>query len=69
MSYLGCIVHIMASPGLQELLQLIYARNAVVHMLSDNAIARAVRAHFIVDASLNALMLTNVFSAPLPNQH
>ena len=69
MSYLGCIGHIMASSGLQELLELIYAPNAVVHMLSGKAIARAVRAHFIVDAALNALMLTNVLNAPLPSQH
>ena len=56
----------MASSGLQELLELIYAPNAVVHMLSGNAIARAVRAHFIVDAALNAMMLTDVLNAPLP---
>ena len=62
MSFIGCIGHVMASSGLQELLELIYA---VVHMLIGKAI---VRAHFIVDAALNAMMLTDVLNAPLPIQ-
>ena len=64
MSFLGCIGHLMASSGLQEMLELIYAPNAVVHMLSGKAIARALRAHFIVDAALNALMLKSVLNVP-----
>ena len=68
MSFLGCIGHLMASSGLQEMLELIYAPNAVVHMLSGKAIARAIRAHFIVDAALNALLLKSVFNAPLPEK-
>ena len=47
----------MAASDLQELLELIYAPNAVVHMLIGKAIARAVRGHFIVDAALNVLIL------------
>jgi len=66
MSFLGCIGHLMVSSGLQELMELIYAPNAVIHMFSGKAIARAVRAHLIVDAALNALLLTNVLNAPLP---
>ena len=58
----------MASCGLQEMLELIYAPNAVVHMLSGKAISRALRGHFIVDAALNALMLKSVLNAPLPCQ-
>ena len=42
MSFLGCIGHLMASSELQEMLDLIYGPNAVVHMLSGKAIARAV---------------------------
>ena len=37
-------------------------------MLSGKAIARAVRAHFIVDAALNALILRRVLNAPIPCQ-
>ena len=66
MSFLGCIGYLMAGSGLQEVLQLIYASNAVVHMLSGKAIARAVWAHLIVDAALNALVLAKTFCVPLP---
>ena len=66
MSFLGCIGHLMAGSGLQELLELIYASNAVVHMLTGKAIARAVRAHLIIDAALNSLVLANTFNVPLP---
>ena len=68
MNFLGCIGHLMDSSGLQEMLESIYAPNAVVHILSGKAIARAVRAHFIVDAALNALILRRVLNAPLPCQ-
>ena len=68
MSFLGSIGHLMGSSGLQEMLESIYAPNAVVHMLSGKAIARAVRGHFIVDAALNALMLHSGFNVPLPCQ-
>ena len=66
MSFLGCIGHLMAASGLQELLELIYAPIAVVHMLTGKAIARAVRGHLIVDAALNALVLAKTFNVPLP---
>ena len=63
MSFQGCIGHLMA--GLQEVFQLIYAANSVVHMLAGKAIARAVWAHFIVDADLNAILLSNAMDIPL----
>ena len=66
MSFLGCIGHLMAASGLQDLLELIYSSNAVVHMLTGKAIARAVRGHFIIDAALNALLLAKTFDVPLP---
>ena len=66
MSFLGCIGHLIAASGLQELLELIYASNAMVHMLTGKAIARAVRGHFIVDAALNAPILASTFNVPIP---
>ena len=66
MSFPGCIGHLMAASGLQELLELTNASNAVVHMLSGKAIARAVRGHFIVDEALNALILASTFNVPIP---
>ncbi len=66
MSYLGCIGHLMAASGLQELRQLIYAPNAVMHVRTGKAISRAVWAHPIVDAVLSALVLAKTFNMPLP---
>ena len=40
---------------------MIYASNAVVHMLTGKAIARAVRGHFIIDAALNAMILSRIY--------
>jgi hypothetical protein len=64
MSFLGCIGHIMAGSGLQDVLELVYAKNAVVHMLSRKAIARAIRGHFLVDSALNCLLMRDVFNLP-----
>ena len=69
MSFLGSIGHIMAGSGLQELLELVYAQNAVGHMLSGKAISRAVRGHLLVDSALNALLTVEAFGVRLPNIH
>ena len=46
----------MAGSGLQEALELVFAPNAVIHILSGKAYDRAVRGHLLVDAALNALL-------------
>ncbi|CAH3177828.1 unnamed protein product [Porites lobata] len=70
MSFLGTIGHLMAGSGLRELLELIYASNAVDHILTGKAIARAVRAHLIVDAALNAPLYSAALGVPIPqHQH
>ena len=66
MSFLGCIGHLMAGSGLQELLELVYAKNAVMHMLSGKAVSRAIRGHFLVDGALNAMLASKTFNVPLP---
>ena len=66
MSFLGCIGYLMAASGLQVLLELIYAPNTVVHMLSGKAVARVLRGHLIVDAALNTLVLAQTFNIPVP---
>ena len=40
MSFLGCIGRLMAGSGLQKLLEVVYAPNAVVHMLSRSCTCR-----------------------------
>ena len=67
MSFLGCIGHLMAGSGLLQILENIYASNVVEHILSGKATARAVRAHFLVDAALNAIITAKVFNVELNN--
>lgn len=57
----------MAGSGLRELLELIYASNAVDHIMTGKAISRAVRAHLIVDAKLNALLYSQALEVPVPH--
>ena len=66
MSFLGSIGHLMAGSGLKELLELIYAPNAVEYMLSGKAVSRAVRGHLIIDAALNALLYSAALGVQLP---
>ena len=47
----------MKGTGLEDLLSEVYAENSVVHMMSGKAIARAIRAHFLVESSLMSLLL------------
>ena len=66
MSYLSSIGHLMKGSGIGYLLKLIYASNTVDHILSGNAVSRAVRGHFILDASLHSLLAATIFGATLP---
>ena len=61
MSFLGSIGHIMSGCGLQDCLELLYASNAVIHMLSGKAIERAICGHFLIDATLNAMLMSKTF--------
>ena len=57
----------MDDSGLEEILELVYADNAVTHMLTEKAISRAVRGYLLVDAALNVLLLSKVFGITLPS--
>ena len=58
MSFLGSIGSMMKGSGLEEALENVYGSNAVIHMISGKAISRALRGHFLVEATLvNKLML------------
>ena len=54
MSFIGSIGHLIAESGLKELLELIHATNAVKQIRTGKAIARAVRAHLLVDVVLKS---------------
>ena len=51
----------MASSGLQDVLECVYASNTVGHMLSGKAIDRALRSHILVIGVLNAMLTAEVF--------
>ncbi|CAC5370024.1 unnamed protein product [Mytilus coruscus] len=61
MSLLGSIGRIMSGSGLKEVLELIYAPNAVTHMLYGKAVSRAVRGFMLVDTALHTLMTNEIF--------
>ena len=66
MSFLGAIGHLMGGSGLQDLLEVIYADTAVSHILTGKAISRAIRGHILVEAVLYAIILSKIYSVPLP---
>ena len=51
MSFLDSIGHIMTETGLKVLFSVEYAENTEPHMLNWKVIARAIRAHILVDCS------------------
>ncbi|KAH3731250.1 hypothetical protein DPMN_057258 [Dreissena polymorpha] len=69
MSFLGCIGQLMQNTGLQELLETVYAPNAVVHILSGKAVSRVVRSHILVDDALNTLILEKILPAAFQPGH
>ena len=60
MSFIGSIGHLMAGTGLQELLETIYADNAVTHMLTGN------RGLILVDSALSAMIVSDEFNVEAP---
>ena len=56
----------MAGSGLQELLETIYANNTVTHMLTGKAVQRAFRRLRLVDAALNAMIVSDEFNLKAP---
>ena len=52
MSFLGSVGTVMKGSGLSECLQVVYVENAVTHILSGKTVARALRAHFLLQSAL-----------------
>ncbi|EDO33944.1 predicted protein [Nematostella vectensis] len=68
MSFLGSIGHLMAGSGLKDVFELIYAKNAVTHMLTGKAISRAIRGHLLVNSALNAMLASKTYDITLPTK-
>jgi hypothetical protein len=73
MSFLGTIGSLMDGSGLKDIVSQVYAEGSVDQMMSGKAVARAVRAHLLVDSALNAIATSHTFGIPVPrvfaNQH
>ena len=63
MCFLDVIGHLIA--GLKETLEIVYADNAVIHMLSGKAIAWVTCDPFLMDVPLNAWLVPDVYDIPL----
>lgn len=66
MSFLGTIGSLMAGSGLREIMSQVYSEGSVDQMLSGKAVARAVRAHFLIDSALNALATSEMCGLAKP---
>lgn len=49
-SCLGSFGYLMRSTGLQEILEVIFAGNTVIHIFSGNAVTRAIRGRPLTDS-------------------
>ena len=52
MSFLGSIGNLMKGSGLEELFEEVYSEDTVKHITSGHAVARALRAHLLVQSAL-----------------
>ena len=64
--FFGSIGEWMRASGLQEVMETIYAPNAVSHMMTVKAFARAMRAHLLIAAALFAILVSERLSCELP---
>lgn len=60
MNLLGAVGSLMNGTGLQDILQLIYGENPVVHMMTGKAVQRALRGHLLVDKCLNRMIVSDI---------
>ena len=60
MSFLGSLGHVMKGSGLEGLFAEVYAEHSIVHIISEKAISRALRAHFLAESALITLLVTTI---------
>ena len=59
-SFSGSIGFAMKRSGLCDVLEMAYGPNAISHMMSDQAVSRAIRAHFLVDSALMIKLMPKI---------
>jgi hypothetical protein len=55
----------MTGSGLQQLVEVVFAHNTVIHMLSCKAVSHEVKGHLLVDAALNTLVTSAALNIPV----
>ena len=65
MSFLGSIGTLMNGTGLHSLLEQVHSENAVPHILSGKAVARARRAHQLAVCALEGLKISEMYEVDL----
>ena len=60
--------HVMKGSELQEVLERIYADNAVSHILSGKAVQQEIFGHFLVNTALDALLCAKEYKIPLETE-
>ena len=68
-SFLGSIGYIMTETGLKVLFSVVYAENFGPHMLNGKVIARAIRAHTLLELAFYALIATDIFDIKRPDNN
>ena len=61
MSFLVSIGKLMGGSGLNAVLETIYDKNIVNHIITGKAISRAISGHFLVDAALHTTLTMQLF--------
>ena len=59
MSFMGSIGKMLKGSGLEESLETVYGENVVQHMMTGKAVSRALRGHFLVEAALMNMLISN----------
>ena len=65
-SFICSIVHLMAGSGLHELLETIYANNAVTHMLTGKAVQRAFGGLLLENSAISVIIVSDEFNVKAP---
>ena len=61
MSFAGSLGSIMSGSGISDALKTVYGKVVVNNILSGKAIARSLRAHFMLESVLTNKLMSNVF--------
>ena len=68
MSFLGSIGTLMSGSGIMDVFEACYEPNAIIHMMSGKAYARALRGHLLLEAALAVKLMNLVVSKPQHTQ-